>query len=115
MYEYNVKLERVIDGDTVDVTIDLGFNVFLYNQRVRLFGIDTPELRSSVLEERNNAKAAKDRLIELLPEHFVIQSQKYDDRGKYGRILAILMVDKESEMININEQLILEGYAERYE
>lgn len=113
MYEYKAKLDRVIDGDTVDVIIDLGFDI-LWKTRLRLFGIDTPETRTKDLEEKKRGLAAKQRLIELLPNEFIIQSNDYD-RGKYGRVLATLFVVNDlNEKVNINDQLITEGYAEKY-
>lgn len=114
MYEYKVKLERVVDGDTVDVIVDLGFDVH-WKTRIRLYGINAPETRTRDLDEKEKGLSAKERLIELLPEEFYIRSEDYD-RGKYGRVLATLYVKNEKDgVININEQLILEGHAERYE
>ena len=66
MYEYNVKVTRVVDGDTVDVDIDLGFGMIYKKQRVRLHGIDTPESRTRDLEEKKYGKAAKAHLKGLL-------------------------------------------------
>lgn len=107
MYEYKCKLLRIVDGDTIDVDIDLGFSIHQKN-RVRLFGIDTPEVRTRDVDEKAKGFAAKIRLTELLPEEFVIQT-KYDNRGKYGRVLGTLIVNNQ----NINEQLVEEGHAIR--
>ncbi len=115
MYEYKATLNRIIDGDTIDVNIDLGFGIQI-KQRVRLHGIDTPEVRTLDLEEKKRGNAAKDRLKELLPKEFMIKTI-LNKRGKYGRILGIIMVPsaKMSDgYVNINEQLVTEGYAERY-
>lgn len=110
MYTYKAKLVRIIDGDTVDAEIDLGFGVFI-NQRVRLYGINTPETRTLDLEEKERGLAAKSRLVELLPKEFIIETI-LNKRGKYGRILGILHVDNEDgSRININETLVKEGYA----
>ena len=93
MYEYNCKLIRVIDGDTVDVDIDLGFDIILKNQRVRLAGIDTPESRTSDLEEKKYGLAAKKFLIEHLAynnpnKKVILRTTMYDAKGKFGRILG---------------------------
>jgi micrococcal nuclease len=113
MYEYKAKLDRVIDGDTVDVILDLGFDI-LWKTRLRLFGIDTPETRTKDLDEKKRGLAAKQRLIELLPNEFTIQSNDYD-RGKYGRVLATLFITNDlNEKVNVNTQLIAEGYAKKY-
>jgi|TARA_R100001530_G_scaffold92574_1_gene64253 micrococcal nuclease len=109
MYEYRCSLVKVIDGDTIDVCIDLGFKVTLSNERVRLSGIDTPESRTRNLEEKKLGLAAKARLKELLPKKFVIRTVK-DDKGKFGRILGIPFVDD----IDICQQLIEEGHAREY-
>ena len=92
MYEYSCRLVRVIDGDTVDVDIDLGFDIILKKQRVRLAGIDTPESRTSDLEEKKYGLAAKKFLTEHLaynnPNNKVIlRTTMYDAKGKFGRIL----------------------------
>lgn len=109
MYEYRCLLDRVVDGDTVDITIDLGFSAFLHKQRIRLYGINTPELRSSNPDERVKAKEATERLKELLPKEFIVRTTK-DKRGKYGRILGTLIVEDN----DINQQLITEGHAVKY-
>ncbi len=107
-YFYKCDLERVIDGDTIDVTLNLGFDVQLKKQRLRLHGIDTPESRTRNLAEKALGLAAKDRLIELCGQEIMIESL---GRGKYGRILAVpYTVDNE----NICEMLIKEGHAVEY-
>ena len=73
MYTYKAKLVRVIDGDTIDAEIDLGFNV-LIRQRIRLYGIDTPEARTRDLVEKEKGLAAKQRLTEILPKEFVVET-----------------------------------------
>lgn len=114
MYEYRAKLQRVVDGDTIDVTLDLGFDVYL-NARIRLYGINTPETRTRDLEEKKRGLAAKERLIEILSheENFIIQSNDYD-KGKYGRILGTIIIEYGNGPMNVNEQLIEEGHAVRY-
>ena len=88
MYEYNAIVTHVVDGDTMDVTLDLGFDI-LYNSRIRLFGINTPESRTRDLEEKARGLAAKDRVLELCPigQQVIVKTQK-DGKGKYGRILG---------------------------
>ena len=107
MYTYKAKLDRVIDGDTVDAYIDLGFDITIH-KRIRLAGIDTPESRTRDLEEKERGLAAKARLIELLTDgEFTLESKEV---GKYGRVLGILIIDE----ININKTLVEEGYAVEY-
>lgn len=108
MYEYKATLNRIIDGDTIDVNIDLGFGIQI-KQRVRLHGINTPETRTLDLDEKKRGNAAKDRLKQLLPKDFKIETI-LNKRGKYGRVLGILWVNDE----NINDKMVTEGYAEKY-
>jgi micrococcal nuclease len=110
MFEYNCKLRRVVDGDTIDVDVDLGFKVTLSNERIRLQGINTPESRTKNKEEKILGLAAKARLKDLLPKNFQIQTIK-DGKGKFGRILAIPFVNGE----DICKKLIKEGYAREYQ
>ena len=110
MYEYKAKLIRVIDGDTIDAMIDLGFNTWT-KKRVRLYGIDAPESRTKDLEEKRHGKAATKRLAELLASadgELIIYSHGI---GKYGRCLGTLFIGE----CNINQQLLLEGHAEKYQ
>ena len=110
MYEYKAKIHRIIDGDTVDVTIDLGFEMTT-KQRVRLYGINTPETRTRDLEEKARGKAAKARLLELLNDcgrKIVLRTTK---RGKYGLILGKLLHPVTLE--NFNQTLLKEGHATR--
>jgi len=88
MYEYAVTIKRVVDGDTVDVDIDLGFGVVLKKERVRIMGIDTPESRTRDKVEKVFGLAAKDKLKSLLGKKSVLKCQKYDAKGKFGRILG---------------------------
>ena len=95
MYEYRVKVIKIIDGDTVDVDIDLGFGTWIHNERVRIMGIDTPESRTSNDIEKKFGLAAKSRLQELLGETAILKTQvskKGEDmKGKFGRILGDFM------------------------
>jgi len=110
MHEYNAIVRRVVDGDTMDVTLDLGFDI-LYNNRIRLYGINTPESRTRDLEEKKLGLAAKDRVKELCPvgSSVIIKTTK-EGRGKYGRILGEIFVGD----VNINKQLVAEGHAVEY-
>tara|TARA_R110002012_G_scaffold38092_1_gene106414 strand:- start:6249 stop:6602 length:354 start_codon:yes stop_codon:yes gene_type:complete len=112
MYTYKAKLDRIIDGDTVDAHIDLGFDVTIH-KRIRLAGIDTPESRTRDLEEKAKGLAAKARLEELLKEeNFVLESKEV---GKYGRVLGTLHIYPEGNLpVNVNETLVKEGYAVEY-
>ena len=93
MYEYSCKIDRVVDGDTVDVDIDLGFGIWLRKERVRLYGIDTPECRTRDLEEKKYGLAAKAFVQDFLPVGSMqtLRTQK-DDKGKFGRILGEFVV-----------------------
>ncbi len=107
MYKYYAKLDRVVDGDTVDALVDLGFNTWK-KVRIRMVGMNAPESRTRDLEEKARGIAAKIRLEELLEkESFILESQGV---GKYGRCLGIIFVDE----ININKQLVTEGHAVEY-
>ena len=107
MYTYKAKLDRIIDGDTVDANIDLGFDITIH-KRIRLAGIDTPESRTRDLEEKKKGLASKQRLTELLGEgDFVLESKEV---GKYGRVLGTLHIEE----TNINETLVQEGFAVEY-
>jgi micrococcal nuclease len=109
MYKYNAKLIRVVDGDTVDALIDLGFDVWV-KKRIRLYGINAPETRTRDLEEKKAGKVTKARLEALLEQHegiFILESHGV---GKYGRCLGTLFTDG----VNINALLLSEGLAEEY-
>lgn len=115
MYEYKVtRLLGVVDGDTIDVQIDLGFDVS-FTSRVRLNGIDTPESRTADLNEKKYGLEAKDWLKHRLEsaKKIVIRTEKPDSSEKYGRILGTLIID--DEPVSLNEQLIKSGYAWAYD
>jgi micrococcal nuclease len=114
MYTYRVrKVHKVVDGDTIDVDIDLGFNVSYY-QRVRLAGIDTPESRTKDAYEKELGLEVKKKLGEYLAsaKDIVIRTEKPDSTEKYGRILGWLYIDGAEK--SINEALIAGGYAWEY-
>lgn len=114
MYEYYVKeVTKVVDGDTIDVIIDLGFSI-LYASRVRLAGIDTPESRTSDKFEKELGLESKKYLADRIKaaKNVVIRTEKLDSSEKYGRILAWVYLDGESN--SINNQMIQKGYAWGY-
>ena len=113
MHEYNAKLIKVVDGDTIDAEIDLGFKIFI-KERVRLYGIDTWESRTRDLEEKKKGLAAKARLKELISDKpFVIKTHK-KQKGKYGRILGEIFTDIDGMDVNVNDLLFEEGHACKY-
>ena len=113
MFDYRCKLLRVVDGDTIDVNLDLGFNVW-HKARVRMLGIDTPESRTRNLEEKALGLASKARLKELLKGK-IVEIECSKEKGKFGRVLGIVWTtDKESNRINCNQRLIEEGHARPY-
>ena len=122
MYEYKALVERVVDGDTIDVIIDLGFKTWK-KVRVRMEGINTPESRTRDLEEKKRGLAAKDRLVEILKFNNNECTLKVSGVGKFGRAIASVYVDTlspasdQSSMteINVNKQLIEEGHAVAYD
>ena len=109
MYEYKAVVNRVVDGDTIDVTIDLGFSVWK-KMRVRMEGINTPESRTRDLEEKKRGLAAKDRLIEILEYNDNKCLLKVSGVGKYGRCLGVIFLG-ESKLQDI---LLEEGHAVEY-
>lgn len=114
MYEYVVKkLYKVVDGDTIDVDIDLGFNISYY-QRVRLAGIDTPESRTTDKNEKALGLEVKKRLDEILKvaTKIVIRTEKPDSTEKCGRILGWIFID--DQKTSVNEDLIKDGFAWEY-
>ena len=118
MYEYRATIVRWVDGDTVDLDIDLGFGIVYANQRVRLFGIDAFESRTRDLQEKQKglAKTAKDFVERMPPNGFqVILRSKKDGKGKFGRILGEIIIDTPKGQQNLNTLLTIEGHAVRYE
>ena len=117
MYTYNIELLKVVDGDTIDAKIDLGFDVSI-KKRVRFLGVDTPESRTRDLEEKARGLAAKDRLKNLLEGANEIQLKSHGV-GKYGRCLGELHIDivdgqEKMTLENVNQLLIKEGHAVEY-
>jgi len=114
MYEYYVrKVENVVDGDTIDVLIDLGFDI-LFQSRVRLAGIDTPESRTKDLKEKALGLESKEYLKKALKDakSVIIKTEKMDSSEKYGRILGWVYVN--GNTISLNDMMINDGYAWGY-
>lgn len=112
MYEYRCSVVKVIDGDTVDVDIDLGFGIWLRKERIRLRGIDTPESRTRDLEEKKYGLMAKLFLEKMLSEHQIILKTYKDAEGKFGRILGDLY--QKNDSISINQHLVNNHHAVIY-
>ena len=112
MFEYKCKIIKVIDGDTTDVDIDLGFGVWLKKQRIRFFGIDTPESRTRDLEEKKYGLAAKKYVTDHMPlgSTQTLVTVK-DGKGKYGRILGQFKLEDGSIL---NDNMIAEHHAVAY-
>ena len=110
MYRYKVYVTRIVDGDTVDVDIDLGFGMIYKKQRVRMMGIDTPESRTRNLEEKFYGKASKAHLTKILNGQDV--QLVSHDKGKFGRILGELYVGNSN--FSVNQQMIKEYHAVPY-
>lgn len=110
MYYYKIELLRVVDGDTVDVRIDLGFNVW-HKCRVRLVGINAPESRTRDKEEKKRGLAAKQWLIDTLESAQVDLEMKSYGSGKYGRVLGEIYIND----VNINQLMVDEGHAVKYD
>jgi len=114
MHEYKVKIIKVVDGDTVDVDIDLGFGIWLRKERVRLMGIDTPESRTSDKVEKVFGLAAKARLISLLGVDAILETQVHKGenmKGKFGRILGNFTTSNGEHCADV---LMREGHAVAY-
>ena len=115
MYEYRATLRRIVDGDTIDVDIDCGFDIVLSNQRIRLYGIDTPECRTRDPEEKKCGLLAKKFIEENLPTTFTLRT-RLDGKGKYGRILGELVTHyKEFDReMSLNKVMIMKNLAVEY-
>ena len=114
MYQYRVeKVVKVVDGDTVDVLIDMGFSI-KYQSRVRLYGINAPESRTRDKAEKRKGMAAKKRLKELLKTDHLIVVTRLDKRGKYGRVLGTFLAKHGNKRLDVNDTLVKEGHAVEY-
>lgn len=114
---YEVKLLKIVDGDTVDVDINLGFGVWLHDERVRIIGIDTPESRTSDKVEKVFGLAAKSRLKELVSDNSILVTTEdkhgEDMKGKFGRILGDFIIGEDDNRL-VTDVLISEGHAVAY-
>lgn len=111
MYEYKCEVTRVVDGDTVDCVLDLGFSI-LHKCRVRLYGIDTPESRTRDLDEKARGKLASKFLQDSIDngKDIVLRSELKDSKGKYGRVLGSIIVDD----LDINKAMVTNNLAVKY-
>ena len=113
-----IKVDKVLDGDTIDVTIDLGFDLYK-KERVRIAGVDTPEKRTRNLEEKELGIDAtnwlKKELEDVLAgdDELIVRTELHGGVGKYGRLLGWLYVGDET--VSLNEQMIEQGYAHAYD
>jgi len=115
MYEYKAKIVKVVDGDTVDIDVDLGFGIWYRNQRVRLYGIDTPESRTRDQVEKQYGIMAKEFLKAALGEESTLRTHK-DATGKFGRILGEFIVydDKEDRYQSVKDIMIRDHLGVAY-
>jgi micrococcal nuclease len=111
MYEYYCEVTRIVDGDTLDVDIDLGFSTKLTKQRIRMLGIDTPESRTRDLEEKSRGLLSKKFLMDLCPVGSKIRLVSHG-KGKFGRILGEIFIHQ--GVLSINKHMCNEGYAVEY-
>ena len=110
MYEYRCTVTRVVDGDTVDAEIDLGFDI-VFKSRIRLFGVDTPESRTRDLDEKARGKLASAFLSEKIEQaDFVKVQTKLDKKGKFGRVLGVIVADD----LDLNQEMINQNLAVAY-
>ena len=114
VFEYKCNLVKVVDGDTVDVDIDLGFGVWLRKQRIRLYGIDTPESRTRDKVEKVYGLAAKDFLSKMLSTGEMSIKTHKDAKGKFGRILGELFMKTSVGELSVNQSLVENSHAVRY-
>tara|TARA_B100000035_G_scaffold211473_1_gene181137 strand:+ start:1238 stop:1582 length:345 start_codon:yes stop_codon:yes gene_type:complete len=112
MYTYQCNTLRVIDGNTVDAIIDLGFNVTI-RQRIKLYGVNVQDIRSNDEQVRQQAIASKTKLTELLGNEFVCETI-VNKRGKAGRVMGKIYIDNQGSKVDVNQQLIDLGFAERF-
>ena len=111
-YTYRAELRGIVDGDTIDVDIDLGLRIWVRDERLRLYGIDAPETRTRNLDEKARGVRAKAWLAARLEgaDRIIVQTIR-DDEGKFGRLLAIIWADG----VNLNDEMVALGLARRVE
>jgi len=107
MYEYRAYVQKVYDGDSITVDIDLGFDIILHNQKIRLLRIDAPEVRG---RERPAGLKSRDALRQKINRKWIVIKTKQDKKGKYGRWLGEIWLDD----VCVNDWLLTEKYAEKY-
>jgi micrococcal nuclease len=112
MWTYKANVVKIIDGDTIVLDIDLGFGIWVRNEHIRLYGIDTPEIRTKNLVEKAAGNLAKERVLELIGEHNIIKIITINDKSeKFGRMFGIIF---NHEGVNINDTLLNERLAVKY-
>lgn len=109
LYHYRAKVVSVYDGDTVRADIDLGLRIWARKKRIRLFRIDAPEIKG---EERAQGLKSRDFLRDLILEKEIILQTIKDKKGKYGRYLGEIWIEKDSKWINVNDLMVEKGFAE---
>ena len=114
MFEYKCKLLRVVDGDTIDIDIDLGFGVWLRKQRIRMYGIDSPESRTRDLQEKKYGLASKKYLKKMCSDDSLLIRTKKDGKGKFGRILGEMWRTTDYTDKSINQYCIDNFHAVAY-
>ena len=117
MYEYRCKIVRVVDGDTVDVDIDLGFGIWMHKERIRVYGIDTPESRTRDVTEKVFGKLATEVVKTFLPEGSMQTLVTVQDKaGKFGRVLGKFLIydAKEDRQTTLNEWMVKNHFAVEY-
>ncbi len=112
MYLYKIKITRVVDGDTVDAMVDLGFEIQV-KKRIRLHGINTPETRTRDNKEKKRGLAAAARLQQIVDENDGVLYMQSMERGKYGRCLGVLF-EADFDDQSVNDMLVSEGHAVPY-
>jgi len=110
LYHYKARVIKVYDGDTITVDIDLGLGIWKKNVKIRLFGINTPELRGVPEEQKVKGRAARDFLYDMILGELVVIETVKDKEGKYGRLLGTVWLND----LNINQHLIDVGHAVEY-
>ena len=117
MYEYRCKIVRVVDGDTVDVDMDLGFGIWMHKERIRVYGIDTPESRTRDVTEKVFGKLATEAVKTFLPEGSMQTLVTVQDKaGKFGRVLGKFLIydAKEDRQTTLNEWMVKNHFAVEY-
>lgn len=112
MYTYKAIVTRVIDGDSLKVDIDLGFEIWLKDQTIRLAKINAPEMRGPTLEAGRQSKQFLEKMV--LNKKIILRTEK-DHKEKYGRWLGIIQIEEDKNLIEINRTMIAEGHAVAYE